>query len=354
MQTQSTQFDFTGQNIYVGIDTHLKSWNVTVMMDPYYQKTFSQNADARTLLNHLEENYPGGSYFSAYEAGFAGFMPHYRLLELGIQSMVVNPADVPTTGKEKVQKNDSRDSKKIARSLKNGELTPIYIPSLETLADRSLVRLRKTIARDLARTKTQIKSFLHCNGIDIPEVLSKEKWTRKFVKWLAEVEIGFFRETLEGHLAKYYYFHGLKLDINRKVKALSQTPRYRENMELLESIPGVGYITAITFLTEIENIKRFKSLDRLCGFIGLVPSTNSSGEKDRVGEITPRGHRILRDILIEASWKAIGKDPALGATYARLGHRMKANKAIIRITKKILSRMRFVLNNQTRYELGYK
>ena len=95
-----------------------------------------------------------------YEAGFAGFMPHYRLLELGIQSMVVNPADVPTTGKEEAQKNDSRDSKKIARSLKNGELTPIYIPSLETLADRSLVRLRKTIARDLARTKTQIKSFL--------------------------------------------------------------------------------------------------------------------------------------------------------------------------------------------------
>ncbi|MDT0676589.1 IS110 family transposase [Autumnicola musiva] len=148
-------------------------------------------------------------------------MPHYRLLELGIQSIVVNPADVPTTGKEKVQKNDSRDSKKIARSLKNGELTPIYIPSLETLADRSLVRLRKTIARDLARTKTQIKSFLHFNGIDIPEDLSKEKWTRKFVKWLAEVEIGFFRETLEGHLAKYYYFHGLKLDVNRKVKALS-------------------------------------------------------------------------------------------------------------------------------------
>ncbi|MDT0676590.1 hypothetical protein [Autumnicola musiva] len=60
MQTQSTQFDFTGQNIYVGIDTHLKSWNVTVMMDPYYQKTFSQNANAQTLLNHLEENYLAG------------------------------------------------------------------------------------------------------------------------------------------------------------------------------------------------------------------------------------------------------------------------------------------------------
>lgn len=354
MQTQSTQFDFTGQNIYVGIDTHLKSWNVTVMMEPYYQKTFSQNANAMTLFNHLQEYYPGGSYFSAYEAGFAGFMPHYRLMELGIQSIVVNPADVPTTGKEKVQKNDSRDSQKIARSLKNGELTPIYVPSLQTLADRSLVRLRKTVARDLAKTKTQIKSFLHCNGIDIPEDLSKENWTRKFIKWLTEIEIGPFRDTLDGHLGKYHYVYAQKLGISRKVKILSATPRYKENMELLQSIPGVGYITAITFLTEIENIKRFKNLDRLCGFIGLVPSTNSSGENERIGEITPRGHRILRDILIEASWKAIGKDPALGTTYSRLGNRMKPNKAIIRITKKILSRMRFVLNNRTRYELGYK
>ena len=354
MQTQSTQFDFTGQNIYVGIDTHLKSWNVTVMMDPYYQKTFSQNANAKTLLNHLQQNYPGANFYSAYEAGFAGFMPHYRLMELGIQSIVVNPADVPTTGKEKVQKNDSRDSQKIARSLKNGELTPIYIPSIQTLADRSLVRLRKTRSRDLARTKTQIKSFLHCNGLDIPEELSKDNWTRKFIKWLTELEVGSFRETLEDHLGKYHYAYAHKLEISRKVKALSATSRYKDNMVLLQSIPGVGYITAITFLTEIENIKRFKSLDSLCGFIGLVPATNSSGENERIGEITPRGHRILRDILIEASWKAIGKDPALGAAYSRLGHRMKPNKAIIRITKKIVSRMRFVLNNQTKYELGYK
>lgn len=354
MQTQSSTFDFTGQNIYIGIDTHLKSWKVTVMIDPYYKKTFSQDPNARTLLNHLQEHYPGGSYFSAYEAGFAGFMPHYRLMELGIQSIVVNAADVPTTGKEKVQKNDSRDSQKIARSLKNGELTPIYVPSLQTLADRSLVRLRKTVARDFAKTKVQIKSFLYCNGIDIPKDLRQDNWTKKFVKWLTKMEIGPLRDTLDGHLSKYHYVYTQKLAVTQKIKTLATATRYEENMELLRSIPGVGFVTAITFLTEIENMKRFKNLDAICGYIGLVPSTNSSGEKEGIGEITPRGHRILRDILIEASWKAIGKDPSLGATYSRLGKRMKPNKAIIRITKKILSRMRFVLNNKTRYELGYK
>ncbi|WP_051931271.1 hypothetical protein [Gillisia sp. Hel_I_29] len=85
----------------------------------------------------------------------------------------MNPADVSTT-KKKVKENDSMDSQKIARSLKNSELTPIYITSIQTSADRSLIRLRKTRSRDLSRTKTKIKSFLHCNGLHIPVELSKD------------------------------------------------------------------------------------------------------------------------------------------------------------------------------------
>ena len=140
MQTQSNKIDFKGQNIYAGFDVHLKSWKVTIMTEKLTHKTFSQEPKPEVLYNYLLKNFPGGTYYSAYEAGFCGYWIHNKLLELGIKSIVVNPADIPTTGKEKVMKTDPRDSNKIARSLRSGDLQPIYVPSTRTLEERGLVR----------------------------------------------------------------------------------------------------------------------------------------------------------------------------------------------------------------------
>ncbi len=68
-------------------------------------------------------------------------------------------------------------------------------------------------------------------------------------------------------------------------------------------------------LTELETINRFRNIDKMCGYIGLVPSTKSSGEKERTGDITPRGHNVLRTALIESSWTAIRNDPSLMKSY---------------------------------------
>lgn len=104
MQTQSTALDFKGQNIFVGFDVHLKSWKVTIMSEEIVHKTFVQPPNPELLHQYLQKNFPGASYYSAYEAGFCGYWIHNRLSDLGIHSIVVNPADVPTTNKEKVQK----------------------------------------------------------------------------------------------------------------------------------------------------------------------------------------------------------------------------------------------------------
>jgi len=108
MQTQSTELDFKGQNIFVGIDVHLKSWTVTILTEALTHKTFTQPACADTLCNYLKRNFPGGSYNSVYEAGFSGFWTHYKLKEMGINNIIVNPADVPTSQKEQLQKDDPR------------------------------------------------------------------------------------------------------------------------------------------------------------------------------------------------------------------------------------------------------
>ena len=160
MQTQSNKLDFSGQNIYVGFDVHLKNWKVTIMTDELTHKTFSQPPSPEALHQYLEKNFSGGIFHSAYEAGFCGYWIHHKLESLGVKSIVVNPADIPTTDKEKVQKEDKRDSRKIAKSLRSGDLSPIYVPSAKTLEDRSLVRTNRCWSKTLPDIK--IGSSLFC------------------------------------------------------------------------------------------------------------------------------------------------------------------------------------------------
>jgi len=353
MQTQRNKVDFKGQNIYVGFDVHLKSWKVTVMTEKLTHKTFSQPPKPELLHQYLKNNFPGGTYHSAYEAGFCGYWIHNKLKSLGVNSIVVNPADIPTTDKEKVQKEDCRDSRKIARTLRSGELTPIYVPSLKTLEDRGLLRMRSTLVKDLARNKNRIKSFLYFHGIDIPESFANQtRWSKPFVKWMEELSMSHQsgKQAIQAIIVASKNLRQSVLEITREIKALSKTESYSDNITLLRSIPGIGLLTAMMILTELETILRFESFDKLCGFIGLVPSTNSSGENDIVGDITPRGHSLLRGAIVESAWVAARFDPALTKSYHDYCKRMEPNKAIIRIAKKLLSRIRYVLKNRQLYE----
>jgi transposase len=105
----------------------------------------------------------------------------------------------------------------------------------------------------------------------------------------------------------------------------------------------------MSILTELEDISRFKTLDKLCSFIGLVPMTNSSGEKESVGGITQRQNKVLRSMIIESSWIAIRNDSALMLAYQELIKRKKPTRAIIKIAKKLVNRIRYVLKNKTLY-----
>ena len=97
------------------------------------------------------------------------------------------------------------------------------------------------------------------------------------------------------------------------IKALSQRERYKEDVELLMGIPGIGLITAMTLLTELGDISRFRNLDGLCSYIGLVPITKSSGECDSVGHITKRQNKVLRSMIVESFWLAHKERPSLDA-----------------------------------------
>ena len=113
-----TKLDFTGQQIYVGLDIHKKSWSVSIYSEHSEHKTFTQPPAVDKLVYYLRRHFPGATYHSVYEAGYSGFWIHDRLQEHGVQCLVVNPADVPTKDKERTKKTDRVDCRKLARSLR--------------------------------------------------------------------------------------------------------------------------------------------------------------------------------------------------------------------------------------------
>ena len=130
------------------------------------------------------------------------------------------------------------------------------------------------------------------------------------------------KTALQHLISEARYHKGLLKTVLLDITLLSKTDKYKERVVLLRSIPGIGLITAMTILTEIEDINRFPNAERFASYIGLIPMTSSSGEKQKVGEITFRAHDFLRSIIIEASWISIGRDPALFMAYQHLSKRM--------------------------------
>jgi transposase len=354
MRTQSNKLDFTGQNIFVGFDVHVKSWTVTIMTESISHKTFSQDPSPEKLYQYLVKNFPGGTYHSAYEAGYCGYWIHNHLKSFGVNSIVVNPADIPTTHKEKIMKTDPRDSKKIARQLRAGELVPIYVPSLKNLEDRALTRHRTTLVQEITRNKNRVKSILRFHGIEFPETFKNTNthWSKRFTKWLMSIKMTENTGTtvLTSLVSQVEYLRERLLELTKVIRELSKTETYYKRIKLLRSIPGIGLITAMLILTELETINRFSNIDQLAGYIGLVPSTFSSGENEVIGNITKRGHSVIRPALIESAWMATRLDPALIKSYGCYRNRMEPNEAIIRIAKKLLRRIKFVLTNEKEYE----
>lgn len=357
MQTKVNEKLFDRQSIYVGIDCHKKNWTVTILGEQYEHKTMSQNPDPDILASYLKRNFPGADYHAVYEAGFNGFYPCRQLRQLGINCNVVHAADVPTMNKEKIQKIDPVDSRKLARTLRSNEFNPIDVPEPILEADRALVRQRFRVMKDVTRTKSRVRSLLFQFNINIPErftACQTRSWSKVYINWLKKLnlEYGSLKQTVDNYIYIGEIQRKELLSVNRQVRSLSQTDAYRDNYNLLISIPGIGFLTAMTFLVQIGDIRRFRQLDDLCEYIGLVPMMKGSGSKLYTGKMISRGRKELKIMIIEAAWEAVRKDPALMAKFNELTRRMNKNKAIIRIARKLVSRMRYVLMAQEPYKMG--
>jgi len=343
-----------GKNIYVGLDVHKKNWYATIYVEQQLIKTFHLESDGRILLKYLQNNFPNGNYHACYEAGFCGFSVYRELEQLGIKCIVVNPCDIPQTQKGALSKTDASDSRRIAEAFSKKMLKPIFIPDKVSEADRNLIRYRKKIQNSLKVKKQSIKSSLNILGMKIPGQYDKPYWTNNFITWLKALTIEEFstKITLDSLIEDAMYFRRKLLDLNKQIRVLSATEKYKETFSLITSTPGIGLITAMTILTEVVDVKRFDSFIKFNSFIGLCPSEFSSGEKERKGKMTTRSNKQIRSLLIEASWIAVRQDPALTLKYQELIKTKTKKRAIVVIARKLLSRLYTIWKTKEPYEKG--
>jgi transposase len=322
-----------------------------------YVKSCHQPASATALLEFLNRHFPQGDYLAVYESGFSGFSTYYALTGLGVRCLIINAADLSSTQYERVMKSDRVDSARLARELlKDGERIKgrVYVHSRENLDDRSLLRLRTTMRKQWNGYQSRIKHLLHCNGVEIPPRFggSDARWTKAFRSWLGGEEVELLspgRQTLDFLLSVEERLRAQVLELTGKIRRLSREPRYSAPCARLMTIPGVGLLTAMSILLEIEDPRRFGNEKRFASYLGLVPTSHSSGERVSNGEMTFRGNHWLGAMVMESAWVAIRRDSALASVYGKALKSMPPAKAIVKVARKISNRIRAVLMGKEDY-----
>ena len=348
MDTQITALP----KLYIGIDIHKGSWKVHCATDLSMGRTFSMFPDAHQLRQYVNKHFGDHQVSTVYEAGCCGYSAHRQFCSYGWSSLVVNPADVFRKGKERHVKTDTIDAQLLARELKDGRLQSIEVPDPKREQLRSLFRRRNDLVKDMRRVKSYIKIQLLYYGIGVPEGYDNDHWSHGFRDWLDNLEFGYQtgKEVLESRMRSFRFIEQEFRDVSTQLRKWTKK-YYKEDYMLLRSIPGIGPIVASGILSELGDLRRFRNIKQLAGYVGLSPGIYQSGDTLRHTGMTMRAHRLIRSYFIEASWQAIRTDPVM-QHYYRKHHGKNTKKVIVKVARKLLGRTLAVIKTGTPYEIG--
>lgn len=338
--------------LYVGIDIHRKRWHISIRSADG-QVLFSQSIEGRwPALKHRLEKYPGAQFMAVYEAGYFGFWLYDELTAYGVTTCVTPPSLIPSASGNKV-KTDRLDSDRLAQLLQAGLLTSVHVPTEEERAHRQVVRRRRQFIQDRIRVKNRIKAELRLYGLELSGE-TKGPWTQRLMTQLRAVRFADeFHQTSFVALLAHHDFLSAQIDhLAQQLKTLAESETYRERVEILISIPGLGWLSAMEILLELQDVARFQRAEQLAAYVGLTPGQHSSGEHVRLGRITRQGKSTVRTLLVLASWRLIDKDGAMREKYERIKARAGGKRAIVAIARTLLVRLRRILLNREPYALG--
>ncbi len=239
----------------------------------------------------------------AYEAGPTGYALHRQLTRMDINCIVVAPSLIPKQPGNKV-KTDRRDALKLARLLRSGDLTPVWVPDEAHEALRSLVRARADAKADQLRAKHRLSKFLLRQGCWPPSGV--RNWSQRYFTWLHQLEFEHLpdRVVFADYLAEVT---AAGERINRLEAALHQCAQSSSQVALiraLQAFRGIGFLSAVTLVAEAGDLRRFRTAPQFMAYAGIVPSESSSGGKQQRGSITKTGNSLLRHVLGEAAHHA--------------------------------------------------
>jgi transposase len=339
-----------GERVFVGIDLHKNKWHVTVRT--FELELFSGSIPGTwEALKSILHRYRGHRITTVYEAGYFGFWFHDRIIAYGAECIVTPPSLIPQEYDNKVKK-DRRDSRKLAHFLAKSMLKAVWIPTEKERYHRQVIRRRRQLIRDRIRAQSRIKAELRLYGFNISA--PHGKWTQAYLTNLGRIRFNnrFMQESFNRLLEQYYFLDDLIKKQTDLLRELAKTKHYRERVEILMTIPGVGLIAAMELLLELQDVSRFQRADQLAAYVGLTPSQYSSAEKVRMGRITCVGKNSLRAMLIQSAWTLIRKDGVMREKYERLKCRAGGKRAIVAVARTLLIRMRRLLLDGNPYVIG--
>ena len=270
-----------------------------------------ENTDAATskLVSKLADKYRQLTF--CYEAGPTGYGLHRLIESLGHDCVVVAPSLIPKKAGDRVKTN-RRDALDLARLLRAGELTAVWVPDARHEAMRDLTRAREAAVDDLKSKRQQVLSLLLRLG---RHYAGKRTWTKAHMHWLAsqKIEHGEQRIAFEEMLLAVRQAQERIARLEQAIRAAIPDWSLAEVVTALMAMRGLDLVSASAFLAEIGDLLRFRTARELMGYLGLVPSEHSTGDKVKRSGITKAGNRRARRILVECSWSyrhppRVGKD----------------------------------------------
>jgi transposase len=340
--------------IFAGLDVDKHSIAVTFCNHEGLMQSLRLPYSASQLLNYVRKHFPQQRLAFVYEAGPTGFGLYDELVAEGHPCLVVAPSMVPQAPGQRVKTN-RLDSQKLSVSLRGGELRSIHVPSPRYRELRHLVQLRDTHVQQLTATKCRIKALLLYEGIPFPD--KGEHWSARVLAELLELPCSAAVRFKLDHLIGTLHFHfNSAAAAQQQLRHYCQNdPELRQSIAWLKSLPGIGVIVATHLVARLGDPALITNVRQIAGFLGLVSSEHSTGDKQNRGPITRAGDSRLRNKLIQSAWVTIRKDPELRAFYRRVYQRhpqkVAARKAIVAVARKLTTRIYAVLKERRPFVL---
>ena len=346
-------------DVFAGLDVDKRSISVTFANHQGLLKSLRMPYSVEHLVNHVRKHFPEQKVAFAYEAGPTGYGLHDGLEAQAYRCLIASPSMIPKAPGQRVKTN-RLDSRMLAQNLRGGQLKSIHVPTGVYRELRHLTQLRDTFVSEMVGMKLRIKALLLFEGIEFPPAPAGSQWSFMVKAKLRKLPCS---STVRFKLDEL--LDSLEFNEKRVVKTTQQIRRFCQQdpelsrcMKYLMTICGIGWIVASQLLARIGDWRELNNIRQLAGFLGLVPTENSTGERTDRGSITHSGDPRLRSKLIQASWSAIRQDGELREFFravCRTHPRNIASRvAIVAVARKLSVRISVVLMQQRPYEVRKK